>query len=79
MKKLILYFTIGVILIMNSCKTNDNQKKDSEISENFKDGSSIKLEDTISEEKLDCFDGFEIAKINLDKIITKKIRNRAKY
>ena len=32
MKKLILYFTIGVILIMNSCKTNDNQKKDSDIS-----------------------------------------------
>ena len=49
---------------------------DSEISENLKDGSSIKLEDTISEERLDCFDGFEIAKINLDKIITKKIIDR---
>ena len=32
MKKLILYFTIGVILIMNSCKTNDNQATGSDIS-----------------------------------------------
>ena len=47
MKKIILYLFVGVLFIMSGCKTNDNQKKDSEISEKLTEMQKLMAEKAI--------------------------------
>ena len=47
MKKIILYLLVGVLFIMSGCKTNDNRKKDSEISEKLTEMQKLMAEKAI--------------------------------